>query len=56
MNDNIEQLRELKEHLEHGEREFSAILAKEPLIARPLHQAADEARRIYKSVTEAHAP
>lgn len=52
MNENVERLRELKADLERLEREHSEALGIEPTIGRPLHQAADEARRKFKTVSE----
>lgn len=52
MNENVEKLGDLKNDLERLEREHSDILGKESTIGHPLHQAADEARRRYKHVTE----
>lgn len=55
MNENTENLSDLKEALEAIEKEHPEALALEPTIARPLHQAADEARRRFRHVTEGHA-
>lgn len=55
MNENTERLQMLKTDLERLERDHSETLGREGTIARPLHQAADEARRRFKLVTEAHA-
>lgn len=55
MNDNVERLKMLKTDLERLERDHREILDREGTIARPVHQAADEARRRYKHVTEGNA-
>ena len=52
MNENVERLKELKEDLEAIERSHAGILAHEPAIAHPVHQAATEARRRFHQVTE----
>ncbi len=54
MNDKAEKLKELVDGLNAFEKEFREALDLEPVVARPLHEAACEARRRYKTITEAH--
>lgn len=56
MNQNAEKLMELKNALRSLEREHRDILNLEPTIARPLHVAADEAKRRVIQITEGKPP
>lgn len=53
MSEKTDQFREFKEWLERGMDEHKDAIEREPTVARPLHQAAEEARRRFKCVTEA---
>lgn len=52
MNENAEKLKDLKADLERVQREHMDILSREPKIGHPLDEAADQARRIFKTVNE----
>lgn len=52
MKENLKRLKEFKEWIERGAKEFSDVLGKESSIGHPFHQAAGEARRILKIVGE----
>lgn len=52
MKENLERLKEFTKFIEHGAKEFSDVLGKEPTIGHPFHQAEGEARRILKIVGE----
>ena len=52
MNEKMDKLRELGNVLDQLDRDNSAILSKEPKIARPLREARDEAKRRYEEVSE----
>lgn len=54
--ENKQKLKMLRDDLEALKKFHEDILTKEPTIARPFHQAHDEANRRYKHVTEGTVP
>ena len=56
MNPNVEKLKELVDDLTAVEGAHRDALSKEPTIARPLHEAAAQAKRRLSQVTEPSEP